>query len=178
MSWLKPRPTKPWNTFFGFFLCALCVLCGERFSRFNTARRSRNQTSADHTPAGIAPKGDISARLATNPKISSTECRKLRAQRAQRKSENCFFLLSALCALGGNSQPDRKRDNQIGKEGPKYALPGNCARSPRPCFLLSILTNLGTKPATLRHFMALTAFCRIPPTEQGRLRKQIVCLTA
>jgi hypothetical protein len=36
MSWLKPRPTKPWNTFFGFFLCVPCALCGECFSRFNT----------------------------------------------------------------------------------------------------------------------------------------------
>ena len=39
----------------------------------NTARRSRNQTCTYHTLAGIVGEGNISARLATNLGISSTE---------------------------------------------------------------------------------------------------------
>src|SRR5712692_10541977 len=39
----------------------------------NTARRSRNQTCTYHTPASIVTEGNISARLATNLRISSTE---------------------------------------------------------------------------------------------------------
>jgi hypothetical protein len=52
----------------------------------NTARQSRNQTCADHMPAGITTESNISARLATNLRISSTEGTERRTQRSQRKT--------------------------------------------------------------------------------------------
>src|SRR5712692_9926559 len=54
-------------------LCGLRALCGELRRSFTTARRSRNQTCTYHTPASIVTEGNISARIATNLRISSTE---------------------------------------------------------------------------------------------------------
>ena len=54
-------------------LCDLCALSGELRRSFTTARRIRNQTCTYRTLAGIVGEGNISARLATNLGISSTE---------------------------------------------------------------------------------------------------------
>src|ERR1700674_2142272 len=54
-------------------LCGLRALCGVLRRGFTTARRSRNQTCTYRTLAGIVGEGNISARLATNLGISSTE---------------------------------------------------------------------------------------------------------
>ena len=45
------------------------------FQSLSTARRSRNQTCTYHIPASIVTEGNISARLATNLRISVQRAR-------------------------------------------------------------------------------------------------------
>src|ERR1700730_13813277 len=74
---------------------------GLRFSEFNIARRSSNQTWADHILAGTASEGNISARLATNLRISNLVTQRTRARTKNVCAEQTFrrsVVQTSVCA--------------------------------------------------------------------------------